>query len=73
MNNLNLLNATWLFIIALLAVMAIFFGLFPHSYHISILRNMFPKNPIASHTGHIIFGFTFYTLAVLLAQRKIIY
>lgn len=70
MNNLNLLL---LLIIALLAVMALFFGLFPHSYHISILREMFPKIPIASHTGHIIFGFTFYTLAVLLAQHKIIY
>ena len=61
-----------LLLLALVAF-SLFLGLFPHSDHVRVLGNLFPFFPMASHTGHIIFGFIFYALAVFVAQYSVIY
>lgn len=67
------MNIVVIILVALLSLLALFLGLFPHSDHINILGNLFPFFPMASHTGHIIFGFIFYALAVFIAQYPVIY
>lgn len=67
------MNPILLVLIVLLSAMSLFLGLFPHSDHISFLGKVFPFFPQASHSGHIIYGFILYALAVFIAQYNIIY
>ena len=57
----------------ILGHIALFLGLFPHSEHVKILNTIFPFLPSLNHTGHVIFGFLLYAVAVLISQFSVIF
>lgn len=57
----------------ILAHIALFLGLFPHTEHVKILNSIFPFLPSLNHTGHVIFGFLLYAVAVLISQFSVIF
>ena len=60
-----------LFIQAFLIVNAIFWGLFPHSAHCKLIKDIFSIQ-CSDHWKHILFGLFFYLCAIYISQRKYI-